>query len=127
MEDEILSDEDKSQFNAGIATLQRCNEIKKFLAASSGDPESCLKYIKMFYKELYPMMSMTKKSNERSIQVAYWQKGKEIEKKFAEGIQINQDDRDFLDEWELELRDIEQVKNMNIPKTADSRWGLAGR
>ncbi len=125
--EETFSDEDKSEFNAGIATLQRCNEIKKFLAASSDDPGTYLKYIKMFYKELYPMMSITKKKDERTVQVGYWNKGKTIERKLADGTPITQGDIDFLEEWELSLRDLEQSKNMNIPKIGDTRWALGGR
>ncbi len=127
MEDEVFSDEDKSEFNAGIATLQRCNEIKKFLASTCEHPKSHLKYIKIFYKELYPMMSMTKKNDERAEQIVYWNKGKVLERKIRDGLGVTQDDIDFLDEWELKLRDLEQLKNMNIPKTGDSRWALGRR
>lgn len=115
---------EQSEFNAGIATLQRLHEIKKWLTVSvvRDEPYLHYTYLRAFFKELAPMMT-----DEKEYQDEQWNKAKEYAPILKSGVEIEQEHLDFLDEWEIELRQIEQTKGMNIPKKTDARWALARR
>lgn len=133
MRDEIeFNDAEQSEFNAAIATLQRIHEIKKWLAVSTvkNDLSFYYQHLKMYYKELYPMFTSkkeadeSKKVSEKATQKKRWDD--------AKGLKFNSNEEqqnilNFLEEWELELRQIEQIKGMNLPKKPDSRWALTRR
>lgn len=125
MVEEIFDEEDKSEFNAGIAALQRCHEAKKYLDVLS-DFSNQLEYIKnlkFFYKELHCMM----KKNERKIHEPKFKTCRELFNEVKGGEILSSEKLGQLEDWELELRDIEQEKNMNIPKMRDGRWALSRR
>lgn len=124
MEEEIFSEEDQSEFNSSLAALQRCHEIKKWLDIMTLKNNHLIYYrlIKSFYKELSVMMT-----KEKEEQLKRWKKGKEIEAKLESGEKLDREEIDFLEQWELELRAIDQAKGMNISKMKDYRWGLSRR
>lgn len=120
------NDSEMSEFNSGIATLMRINEIKKWLAAVTidGNLMSYLKHIKMYYKELYPMMTTEKELHEKK-----WKQVRTIETKLKKNEKLTPEESIFLkdlDNWELELRSMEQEKGMNLPRKTDARWAMAG-
>ena len=131
MRDDEINEGEQSEFNAAIATLMRIHEIKKYLAIATTKEELYFyyKHIKMFYKELYPMFGRVKgkdekKESEGDYQQRRWYKAKEL--KFdTDDTKEKADVLNFLEEWELELRQIEQDKGMNLPKKPDARWSLA--
>ena len=133
-EEIVSNDADQSQFNAAIATLMRIHEIKKWLAVATGTEDLYFyyKHIKMYYKELAPMFKLIKGDDDNK------EKKKETIKKYqqrrfdiAKTLNFTTNDAkekkemlEFLEEWELELRQIEQDKGMNLPKKPDARWSL---
>jgi len=143
VDDEIsIYDGDKSEFNAGIAALMRVHETKKWLLALTDTTNilEYIKYLKMFYKELYPMMT-TKKNKVRNAQNEFVDEEKsereqqednykicqQIRYRLLSGDKITNDERNSLEQWELELRDIDQQKDMNIPRKGDMRFALSSR
>jgi len=143
VDDEIaMYDGDKSEFNAGIAALMRVHETKKWLLALTDTTNilEYIKYLKMFYKELYPMMT-TKKNKVRNAQNEFVEEEKsereqqednyklcqQIRYRILSGDKITNDERNSLEQWELELRDIDQQKDMNIPRKGDMRFALSSR
>lgn len=130
-EKEYLEEEDRSEFNAGIATLKRCDEIKKWIVVAKLSENIPLyyKHLDAFFTELYPMLSESKEVekgiSERRYFIDKSRQANNIFKKWKKEKKITFPDKDFLEEWELELRDIEQIKGMNLPKKADARFALA--
>jgi hypothetical protein len=124
-EREIYQDAEKSEFNAGIAALMRVHEYKKWLGAltDSKDIKEYIKFLKMFYKELHPMMN----PKERELNEPKFQGVRHLLMRIRSNDEITQVEIDGLEDWELELRDIDQVKNMNIPKQSDGRQALSKR
>jgi hypothetical protein len=142
-EDEIsIYDGDKSEFNAGIAALMRVHEAKKWLLAltDTNNILEYIKYLKMFYKELYPMMTTKKnkirndknefvdeEKSEREREQENYKLCQQIRYRILAGDKLTNLDRNFLEQWELELRDIDQQKDMNIPRKGDMRYALSSR
>lgn len=124
-EEKVYDEKDMSEFNAGIATLQRLHEIKKFLDISTAtdDYDMQFKYLKCFYKELHPMMS----EDDRLKHEEHATNCRKCLKKIKETTTATQDDYDSFDSWEVELREIEQKLGMNLPKKADARYALSKR
>lgn len=125
MQDQVFKEHEQSEFNSALATLERIHEIKKWLGASvlKEDPYFYYKHIKMYFKELYPMFT-----DELELQKRNWDKAKSFFPiKDVNDTQKINEIINFLENWELELRLIEQVKGMNMPKKADARWALARR
>lgn len=122
-----------SEFNAGIATLRRLDEIKKHLDndTETKQYESKFLHLNAFYNELHSMMSKEQrikigdnKMSERELQeqtfTLVWDKLELFHKH-------NISEKEFailLNNWELELRDIEQEHNLNMPMGKDKRWSL---
>lgn len=135
VKDDVFDESELSEFNAAIATLMRIHEIKKWLAVATEQDNLYFyyKHIKMFYKELAPMFKTTKEKDagkdiqtEKELQEAFWEAARILnfnttDEKEKKEILI------FLEEWELELRQIEQDKGMNLPKKPDARWSLSRR
>lgn len=129
----LLNEADQSEFNAGIATLMRINEIKKWLdiCTIKGDPIEHFKHLKAFWKEIdsqLPEKPKDKKQETVSIQHEQQEKynimnnhyKNYINKKLKKILFI-----DYLDYWEIELRRLEQTYGLNMPKKSDGRWAMA--
>lgn len=123
MEDEIYKEHEQSEFNFGIATLQRLHELKKWLdfTTTTDDPQKQLQYLRAFYKELHPLMTDEKKDHEKN-----WDKSFEVEKRILKN-EHTQNDIKFLNDWEISLRQMDQDKGLNMPKKKDARFALARR
>lgn len=121
VEDDISKEHEQSEFNAAVASLQRIDEIKKWLLASASinKLESYYDNLKMFYKELKPMFTSEKEEQKKR-----WDDAKEL-KVSTNDPKEKKKMLAFFEEWELELRDIEQIKGLNFPKKRDARWALA--
>ncbi len=89
----------------------------------SPDIKEYIKFLKMFFKELYPMMN----AKEREHHVPKFQNARLMRLRINNKDQMIQEEIDALEDWELELRDVDQIKNMNIPKQADGRQALSKR
>lgn len=123
-DDNVLKEHEQSEFNAGIATLQRLHELKKWLISCTliYDPISHYRHLKAFYKELEPMFT-----EEKKVQKGRWKTGKLLEQKLLKKVALTQEQMDFLDDWEMELREIEQKAGLNMPKKKDARFALSRR
>lgn len=127
-----------SEFNAGIATLRRLDEIKKHLDADTADDDMNHKFrhLNSFYNELHCMMSKEKritlkesdiKISERELQEKTFAALSDQYDKFEKNEIRKNSFRKLLNDWELELRDIEQEHNLNMPMGKDVRWALSTR
>lgn len=110
----------ESEFNSSIATLRRLDEIKKYLdkATVEDNPDNKFFHLKAFWIELDPIISKTYqqlqlKKYEASSEKYYTYKKNQIEK-----IEVTA----FLDEWDIELRRIDQEYNLNMKMGRDKRW-----
>ena len=113
---------EQSEFNAAIATLMRLDIIKKNLIVDTLN-ENYLNHYKdliSYYKELESIFNSNDKEiqankfirhmiNYREIKPIY-DRGKD--KNFRMPIRLI----DWLNEWELELRGLEQTYGLNMPK-----------
>lgn len=119
VEEEIYKEGEQSEFNSTFAALERLHEAKKWLDAltDTDDYRALIKHIKIFYKELAPMFN----KEEKVVQRQNFIKLRMISKKMKKSIE----DIEFLEDWEQELRDIDQGKNLNILKRSDGRTALA--
>lgn len=116
---------EQSSFNSALASLERIHEVKQWLGLLTikEDLTEYYKYLKVFYKELYPMFTKEKKD-----QVKRWRVGKCFEPLFNNcngNTRMRNKLRNWLEEWELELRVIDQEKGMNMPKKGDPRFAMA--
>ena len=110
----------ESDFNAGIATLRRLDELKKNMIYDTinNEPEGLFFHLKAFWKELDPIINTTfqkaQLENYLGIYDLYrkWKKN-ELNKEALVA---------RLDEWELELRGLEQKYKLNMPMGRDKRW-----
>jgi hypothetical protein len=122
-----------SEFNAGIATLRRLDEIKKHLDndTETKNYEGKFLHLNAFFNELHSMMSKEKRIKTNDVPMSE----KEMQEKtfIMMGEKIEQFERrtitdkeisKLLNDWELELRDIEQEHNLNMPMGKDKRWSL---
>ena len=127
---EKAPEEEQSEFNSAIATLKRIDAIKKGLIITTiqSDYDMQFKYLKAYYKELISVMADNddKAQQDRFKEVRkhynclmdYKNKGKS---------KIPREIVDAFDDWEIELKNIEQKYGMNMPKQTDSRFALSRR
>jgi len=123
-------DEEQTEFNSAIATLKRIDEIKKGLivATVSENYEYQFRYLKALFKELISIMD---KEDDKAQQERF----KEVRKNYyAYRECIRQGKKqipamiiDSFDDWEIELKELEQQYGMNMPKKADPRYAMASR
>ena len=119
------SEEEQTNFNSGIATLQRINEIKKglILATIEQDYDKKFLFLKAYFLELVSVMD--KKDDEEQRQRFF-----EVRSIFNQYLEAKRNGvrfiprkiLDTLDEWEIELKNIEQKYGMNMPKKSDPRY-----
>jgi len=110
--------------------LKRIDEIKKALiiATTKNNYEMQWRCLKCYFKELVSVMD--EKDDEAQKERFY-----EVRKNYniydnakRRGIKfIPQQVLDSFDDWEIELKNIEQKYGMNMPKRADPRYALASR
>jgi len=130
--EENIDETNQSEFNSGIATLQRLDEIKKWLlfATTKNDSSMLFFHLKAFFKELYPIFNKEKKGKEKSErnqqETAYtsclnaindYKKNREDANKLNDAMQK-------LEAWEFLLRDSEQQHGLNMRLKADGRFAL---
>jgi len=130
MTKEEARDEDKTEFNSAIATLKRIDEIKKglIIATVNQNYDAQFRYLKAFFKELVSIMDKEddKKQQERFKAVRKnYNTYKEAIRTGKKTISVSI--VDSFDDWEIELKEIEQKYGMNMPKQRDSRFALARR
>lgn len=122
-DEEVQDDSDKSDWNAGQYTVYRIHQIKQYIEAMSmTDDYRYCQSLQIYFKEILPMMAQ----KERMYYYARWDMSRDILKRIKTKTN-DEHDIDCLHEWECELRIIEQDKNMNLPKQADSRFALGRR
>lgn len=130
MREDEKPEEEQSEFNSAIATLKRIDIIKKGLIEStvSENHEMQFKYLKAYFKELVSIMNkkddMTQRKRFHEVRKNYYTFKDAIRtgKKSIPGSII-----DSFDDWEIELKEMEQQYGMNMPKRQDSRFALARR
>ena len=124
-----VESQDQSEFNAGIATLMRLDAIKKQLIDDNLGDNYLQRYrdlaayylelvsiIKDKDEEIYNPFFDTHKKNFRLLRAMY--------SKNTLMIPLNL--IDWLDTYEMKLRNLEQSYGLNIPKKLDPRFALAG-
>ena len=126
---DAISEEEQSEFNSAIATLRRIDEIKKGLIVSTVESnyDAQFRYLKALFKELVSFMD---EKDDKAQQERF----KEVRKNyntFKELIRLGKKKIpvaliDSFDDWEIELKEIEQKYGMNMPKRADPHFALAG-
>lgn len=118
-----------SEFNAGIATLRRIDEIKKHIDVDIAKQELEERYyhLKAFFMELFPVLSNAKKDDttEREKQNKTRLAILAILEKYHNKEVTKETLMQFLDEWEMELRVLEQEHSLNMPMSKDARWALS--
>jgi len=127
MAKEKASEEEQSEFNSAIATLKRIDEIKKglIIATVNRNFEMQFRYLEAYFKELVSIMNT---DDDKAQQNRF----KEVRKNYhiyreaiAKGqTTISAKVIDSFDDWEIELKEIEQKYGLNMPKKDDPRWGL---
>lgn len=120
---------DQSEFNAGIATLMRLDAIKKKMINDNLEENHIERYkdLATYYLELvsiikdkdegiYNPLFNTHKKNYQKLK-GYWEK---------KAINIPMELIDWLDTYEMKLRNLEQSYGLNIPKKLDGRYSMGG-
>lgn len=136
-EEQDMDESDQSEFNSGIATLQRLHEIKKWLASATiqDNPTMLFFHLKAFFKELYPIFSKEKKDkedkkdkkqSEREEQEEFYQSCLEAVNEYKKEKDVDKKNElmQGLDVWELSLRDLEQKHGLNMALKGDGRFSL---
>ena len=126
---DAISEEEQSEFNSAIATLRRIDEIKKGLIVSTVESnyDMQFRYLKALFKELVSFMD---EKDDKFQQ----QRFKDVRKNYNEFKDLIRRGKkmipvsiiDSFDDWEIELKEIEQKYGMNMPKKNDPRFALAG-
>jgi len=130
MPKEEAKEEDKTEFNSAIATLKRIDEIKKglIIATVNQNYDMKFKYLKALFLELIQVMNDTDDKKQQD-------KFKEVRKNYntyKEAIRMGKKTIkvsiiDSFDDWEIELKNLEQKYNMGMPKQSDPRFAMAGK
>lgn len=124
------NEKEHSDFNSALATIIRIDEIKKHITVATvkKNYEMHFLLLKAYWKELHPMLSREKKGKdketERSKQKANYLRCREVYNKITQKKEVSQAEYDLLDDWELELRELEQAHKLNMPMGRDSRWAM---
>lgn len=125
--EEIIDESDQSKFNAGIATLMRLNELKKWLAIETirQEPAKHFLHLKAYWKELDNQFPSSKKDNSQEEQLEKFKEMFKHNTAFMKGELSKVIFSNYLDMWEIELRRLEQKYGLNMPKELDSRWAMS--
>lgn len=129
MEEQEIRESDQSEFNSGLASLQRLHEIKKWIdfATIRNNPHQLFNHLKAFYKELNPILSQDKKGQHKSERELQKDMLEKCEKGFKDLLNNEIEVEAYiqlLDDWELQLRDLEQAHGLNMPLKSDGRFAL---
>jgi len=136
-------EDEQSDFNQGVATLQRIHSALLELALTTIHSDHLKRYkvLMVLYKELRPMMSEKTKKDVKTQKVLQSER-EEFKKlkenaddgfnKLSEAIRkkknkINRQWLTCFDDLEMELRDLIQKKGMGLPQKRDPRYALAGK
>jgi len=127
---ERASEEEQTEFNSAIATLRRIDEIKKglIIATIKGDVPMKFNFLKAYFLELVSVMDNKddKEQRKRFHEVRKQYQIFEDAKRTGASV-IPRGAVDSLEDWEIELKNIEQKYGMNMPKKSDPRYALASR
>ncbi|KKM04548.1 hypothetical protein LCGC14_1763100 [marine sediment metagenome] len=126
-EDYFSFEGEQSEFNAAIATLMRIDKIKKAMAHAtiSNNYEMKFMILKSYYFELVGILKDEDEKEQNK-------KLKAITDNYFKYLVVLKKDKRFVsrglvesfDEWEMELRNLEQKYGMNLPKKEDARFAL---
>lgn len=116
---EKAANEEQSEFNSAIATLKRLDFIKKNLivATARNDVDYQWVWLKAFYKELVSIMDDNDDLKQR-------ERFKEVRKFYNIYINAKRSGKktipvyivDAIEDWEIELKNIEQAYGLGILK-----------
>jgi len=125
-----IEEQDQTEFNAAIATLMRIDVIKKHLIEDVSEDKHLSRYrhLSAFYLELVSII----KDDEEKIQTP---KFKQHQRNYMALKEIKDSNKakipanliDWLNDWEIELKNVEQKYGLNMPKKFDPRFAMAGR
>lgn len=126
MQPKKIEEQDQSDFNSGIATLMRIDEIKKhiLMCTEAENNMGKFRYLFDYYMELSPLFKGD--DGEDQYKKFKYMKGQynKIKNSRINGKPIRADAITYLDDWELELRRLEQEYGLNMPKKKDARYSL---
>ena len=125
-----VEEKDQTEFNAAIATLMRIDAIKKQLIFDVLTDNHTGRYrdITAFYLELVSVL----KEEEEKTQLPKFKQHRKNQRELNDYVgrekgRIPAKLIDWLDDWEMELKNLEQKYGLNMPKKFDPRFAMAGR
>ena len=124
-----IEESDQTEFNAGIATLMRLDAIKRELIkdVEAENYLSRYRHLAAYYLELVSIL----KDKEEEELTPKFKKHQDNYRQLKELIEDKKNKYpraliDWLDDYEIELRNAEQRYGLNMPKKADPRFAMAG-
>ena len=127
---EKAPEEEQSERNSAALTIHRIHKVKVGLisATVTNDIEEQWKWLKAYFKELVAIFDdkddEAQKKRFKEARVAY---NMYLEAKRQGKKSIPLSVIDNIDDWEIELKNLEQKYGMSMPKKADPRYAMAGR
>ena len=115
------------QFNSGLATIYRLDEIQKGLdyATLKQDIEMHYKLLLVYYKELYPIADPLDRKKHNNMWREVFNNYKEIKNiRKKKGNKISIDILNSFHYWEMELRDLQQKHGLGMPRKSDPRYSM---
>jgi len=116
-----------SQFNSGLATIYRLDEIQKGLdhATVKQDIDLHYKLLLVYWKELYPIADKKDRRMHMDMWKAVSNNYKEIKREIKKNSnKINIELMNSFHYWEMELRDLQQKHGLGMPKKDDPRHSM---
>ena len=125
-----VEESEQSEFNSAIATLIRIDMIKKGLIESTVRENINMqwRFLKAYFKELISVLS----DKDEPKQIEIYRKLATMMKEYGSLKQRGAVNPmpgiiDELDNWEINLKNLEQSYGMNMPKKVDPRYAMGGR
>ena len=130
------SEEGRSIFNMGLATLQRIDIAMRNANTFRlmGDCLSLKESINNIFQETYPFLKSTERTNQSKIKKKVdaatlnyqsYLNIKSEDKTFSKAIMISPETfMQILEEWELRLRVLLKEHNLLMPSTEDPRFAM---
>jgi len=128
--EEQISEKYQSEFNSGIAKLMRIDKIKQGLIIATINNDYGLQFrcLKAYYKELISVMKDEDDNKQRDKFKDVRKNYNEYRKALTNGKKsIPMNIIDAFEDWEVELRNLDQKYGMDMPKKADPRFLMAGK
>lgn len=121
--EEFFNPAEQSDFNAALATLERCHTIKVLMCADTMNEDYTKLFLRLkaFYKELFPILN----SKEKEEATSTYLKCRDIYNLLKTKQDVTTEQLDSIEEWELQLREYEQKHKMNMPMGKDARFAMA--